>query len=111
MGRVLSPSPFFVAGIVNVTPDSFCDGGVSAEPDQAVVTAMRLLDDVSALADPALLEIISQYKPGYVFMHTQGEPRTMQVKSSHDDVVDEVRETQDALTTALTLESQRLASC
>ncbi|MES9995308.1 dihydropteroate synthase [Desulfovibrio aminophilus] len=26
-GRVLGPAPFFIAGIVNVTPDSFHDGG------------------------------------------------------------------------------------
>ena len=41
-GRTLGPAPFFVAGIVNVTPDSFYDGGVSAETGAAVDTAMRL---------------------------------------------------------------------
>lgn len=157
-GRVLGPSPFFVAGIVNVTPDSFYDGGVSAKTDQAVVTCMRLLDqgadildiggestrpfaepvpaaaetervlpviqkllqdrpdavisvdttkaavaqvaleagahiinDVLALKDPALLEVISQYQPGYVLMHSQGEPRTMQLEPRYDDVVDDIR--------------------
>ncbi|GKT28556.1 Dihydropteroate synthase like protein, partial [Aduncisulcus paluster] len=35
-GGVLGPAPFFVAGIVNVTPDSFYDGGKNYDPQQAV---------------------------------------------------------------------------
>ena len=40
-----------VMGIVNVTPDSFSDGGDNAEPDAAVATALRLLDEGAALVD------------------------------------------------------------
>lgn len=35
-GRVLDPAPFLVAGILNVTPDSFYDGGRHADPEQAL---------------------------------------------------------------------------
>ncbi|MBU1230099.1 MAG: dihydropteroate synthase [Proteobacteria bacterium] len=35
-GRVLGPAPFFLAGIVNVTPDSFFDGGRFLEPEAAL---------------------------------------------------------------------------
>ena len=35
-GRVLGPAPFFLAGIVNVTPDSFFDGGRYLDPKAAV---------------------------------------------------------------------------
>lgn len=35
-GRVFTPAPFLVAGIVNVTPDSFSDGGQYADPHAAV---------------------------------------------------------------------------
>ena len=35
-GRVLGPAPFLVAGIVNVTPDSFFDGGRFLNPDAAL---------------------------------------------------------------------------
>ena len=35
-GRVLGPAPFFLAGIVNVTPDSFFDGGRFFDPAAAV---------------------------------------------------------------------------
>ena len=34
-GRVLGPAPFLVAGIVNVTPDSFFDGGRYLDPAAA----------------------------------------------------------------------------
>ncbi|WP_320175739.1 dihydropteroate synthase [Maridesulfovibrio sp.] len=35
-GRVLGPAPFFIAGIVNVTPDSFYDGGKNYDLQQAI---------------------------------------------------------------------------
>lgn len=35
-GRVLGPAPFLLAGIINVTPDSFYDGGRYADLDAAV---------------------------------------------------------------------------
>lgn len=41
-GRVLGPAPFFVMGIVNVTPDSFSDGGLHATPEAAVAHALEL---------------------------------------------------------------------
>ena len=38
-------------GIVNVTPDSFSDGGENVDPDVAVATARRLLVEGAALVD------------------------------------------------------------
>jgi dihydropteroate synthase len=38
-------------GIVNVTPDSFSDGGVNLDPDVAVATARRLLAEGAAIVD------------------------------------------------------------
>lgn len=35
-GRRITPAPFLVAGIVNITPDSFSDGGSFARPEQAL---------------------------------------------------------------------------
>ena len=142
---MLNPAPFCLIGIVNVTPDSFSDGGKYIDPRNAVAHGLRLLDegagmldlgaestrpfaepvlegeeiarlmpvvarlreqrpdavlsvdtlkagtaraaleggadiinDVSAcVADPALLDVLAEYKPGYVLMHSQrnaGEP-------------------------------------
>ena len=38
-------------GIVNVTPDSFSDGGVNLDPDTAAATARRMIDDGAAIVD------------------------------------------------------------
>jgi dihydropteroate synthase len=38
-------------GVVNVTPDSFSDGGVNLAPAAAVATARRLLDEGAAIVD------------------------------------------------------------
>lgn len=157
-GRVLNPAPFCLIGIVNVTPDSFSDGGKYIDPCNAVAHGLRLLDegagmldlgaestrpfaepvpegeeiarlmpvvarlreqrpdavlsvdtlkagtaraaleggadiinDVSAcVADPALLDVLAEYKPGYVLMHSQGSPREMQVNPRYGNVVEEI---------------------
>jgi dihydropteroate synthase len=38
-------------GVVNVTPDSFSDGGVNLAPEQAVASARRLLAEGAAIVD------------------------------------------------------------
>ncbi|NIL84644.1 dihydropteroate synthase [Rhodococcus sp. 06-221-2] len=38
-------------GIVNVTPDSFSDGGIHADPDNAVARALRLVADGAHVVD------------------------------------------------------------
>ena len=38
-------------GIVNVTPDSFSDGGVNLRPEDAVASARRMLDEGAAIVD------------------------------------------------------------
>lgn len=40
-----------IAGIVNITEDSFSDGGRYLEPEQAIAHAMRLLRDGASLVD------------------------------------------------------------
>jgi len=159
-GKVLGPAPFLIAGIVNVTPDSFYDGGehadatagishglelarqgatildvggestrpyadpvseaqeldrvipvikglvesqqdavVSVDTYKAKVAAEALeagadiLNDVSAFAfEPELLDVISQYKPGYVLMHSLGKPEEMQDAPRYGDVVGEIKQ-------------------
>jgi dihydropteroate synthase len=145
-----------VMGIVNVTPDSFSDGGrfldpgravehglalaaagaavldvggestrpgsapvpageqrrrvvpvirrlaseagvpVSVDTSDAMVAAAALdagatvVNDVTAGRDPAMLPLVARTGAGYVFMHMQGTPATMQVDPHYDDVVAEV---------------------
>ncbi|WP_147821104.1 dihydropteroate synthase [Salidesulfovibrio onnuriiensis] len=165
-GRALGPAPFLIAGIVNVTPDSFYDGGQHDGPDAGVAHAKELvrqgahildiggestrpyadkvglaqelervipvvrdlagqklagpdessvtpaisvdtykarvaaraleagaeiINDVSAFRfEPELLDVVGQYKPGYVLMHSLGRPEDMQDAPCYDNVVDEV---------------------
>ncbi|MFZ5426902.1 MAG: dihydropteroate synthase [Thermodesulfobacteriota bacterium] len=158
-GRVLGPAPFLVMGIVNVTPDSFSDGGVNLNPSHALDSASRLIaqgaaivdvggestrpgaapvseaeelgrvipvleavgrehpgaalsvdtykarvaagaleagavivNDVSACGsfEPELLDVVAQYKPGYVLMHSQGRPGDMQSDPRYGSVLAEV---------------------
>jgi dihydropteroate synthase len=146
-----------VMGVVNVTPDSFSDGGRFVAPDAAIAHGLDLaaagaavldiggestrpgaapvdvatetarvlpvveglvaatsvpvsvdttkaavaeaalgagatiVNDVSAgRADPDLLGVVARAGAGYVAMHMQGEPRTMQRGPHYDDVVREV---------------------
>ncbi len=158
-GRTLGPAPFFVVGILNVTPDSFYDGGLATKVDAAVVKGLDLLDqgadildiggestrpfaepvpadlelervlpvvrgilrvrpqavlsvdttkasvaraclkagavivnDVSAMSvDPELSDVLREFQPGYVLMHSAGNPRTMQVEPRYEDVLNELR--------------------
>jgi dihydroneopterin aldolase len=40
-----------VMGVVNVTPDSFSDGGVHLDPDAAAAAARRMVDERAAIVD------------------------------------------------------------
>ncbi len=142
-------------GIVNVTPDSFSDGGLHATEDAAVAHGLallaegadvldvggestrpgaepvsaeeemrrvapvvrrlaeagavvsvdtmkarvaeaalaagaRIVNDVTAGRDPAMLPLVAREGAGVVLMHMQGEPRTMQQDPRYHDVVKEV---------------------
>lgn len=149
-----------VMGVVNVTPDSFSDGGLALDPDDhpgaaiavgralaaagadvvdvggestrpgaapvdvetelarvvpvvaalaaegltvsvdttkarvaraAIEAGARLVNDVSAGSfDPELLGVVADADVGYVLMHLQGTPATMQLAPTYDDVVAEV---------------------
>ncbi len=45
------PKPFLIMGVINVTPDSFSDGGNWATPDAARTAALQLLEDGADIID------------------------------------------------------------
>lgn len=145
-----------VVGILNVTPDSFSDGGLYRDPAAAVRRAQEMVregagmidvggestrpgadvvpdaeeaarvvpvirrlkdtldvpvsvdtrkaevaraalaagadvvNDVSALRDPAMAAVVASSGAGLVLMHMRGTPKTMQLDPHYDDVVREV---------------------
>ncbi|HEY4973878.1 MAG TPA: dihydropteroate synthase, partial [Steroidobacteraceae bacterium] len=50
-GRVLELDRPVVMGVINVTPDSFSDGGAFLEPDAALAQAERMLAAGAAIID------------------------------------------------------------
>jgi len=151
------PRPTLVMGIVNVTPDSFSDGGQFLEADRAVAQALELIaqgaeildiggestrpgaipvseaeelrrvlpvieqlagrvavplsidtmkpavaraalaagasivNDIAANRDDdTMWRVIAETGAGYVCMHMQGSPQTMQIRPAYTRVVDEV---------------------
>jgi dihydropteroate synthase len=151
------PRPALVMGIVNVTPDSFSDGGKYFDPARAVARALELaaqgadlldlggestrpgaepigeaeelrrvlpvieqlvpqlgiplsidtmkpavaraalsagasiVNDVAAgREDEAMWRVVAEFRAGYICMHAQGTPQTMQTDPAYADVVREV---------------------
>jgi dihydropteroate synthase len=143
---------------VNVTPDSFYDGGLYQEPEKAidhglglladgadiidiggessrpgsdpvpadeeirrvipVISGLRkttkalisvdttkfevaqaaldhgadIINDISSFSlDPRLLSLAAQYHAGFILMHMQGNPKTMQIHPFYEDVLKEIR--------------------
>src|SRR5207302_823628 len=70
-----------VMGIVNVTPDSFSDGGQFLQADAAITHALELVRQGADLLDVG---------GGVIVMHMQGTPATMQIAPQYDDVVADI---------------------
>jgi len=58
----------------------------------ALKAGASILNDITGLTDPAMLETAARYRAGVVIMHMQGQPRTMQENPQYDDVVAEVKD-------------------
>jgi dihydropteroate synthase len=151
------PRPTLVMGVVNVTPDSFSDGGGFPDPKGAIAHAVRLIEEgadivdiggestrpgakpvaekeelrrvipvIEAIAskipvsvdtmkprvaraalnagavivndvaanrtDSEMWQVVAESKAGYVLMHMQGTPETMQADPRYENVVGEVNE-------------------
>jgi len=63
------------------------DASVAAAALEAGAT---IVNDITAGRDPAMLPLVAEAGVGYVFMHMQGIPATMQIDPRYDDVVAEV---------------------
>jgi dihydropteroate synthase len=165
------PRPAIVMGVVNLTPDSFSDGGRFSDPPRAVAQALELVaqgaeiidlggestrpgaepvgeaeelrrvlpvieqlvarvkiplsidtmkpavaraalqagaslvNDVAAnREEDAMWKVVAEFRAGYICMHAQGSPQTMQANPVYADVV---REVDDFFRARL----QRLGAC
>jgi dihydropteroate synthase len=108
-------------GIVNVTPDSFSDGGLFLDPDAAVEHGLELAAEGAAILDvggastrpgaaaalaagatvvndvsafhfaPEIAGLVADAGAGCCLAHMRGDPQTMQSQAHYEDVVGEVR--------------------
>ena len=58
---------------------------------RAIEAGASIVNDVGAASeDPAMLDVVAQSGCGYICMHMQGNPRTMQTSPTYSDVVSDV---------------------
>jgi len=58
--------------------------------ERALARGARIVNDVSALADPAMAGVVAAAGAGLVLMHMRGTPESMQRDTAYGDVVTEV---------------------
>jgi dihydropteroate synthase len=66
------------------------DTGDASVAAAALEAGAAIVNDTTAGRDPAMLPLVAAGAAGYVFMHMQGTPATMQVAPRYEDVVAEV---------------------
>jgi dihydropteroate synthase len=59
---------------------------------RAIDAGATMINDITALADPASRDVLAGSDVPVVLMHMQGEPRSMQVNPVYDNVVTDVRD-------------------
>ena len=59
---------------------------------RAVAAGAVIVNDITAMGDPSMAEVVASTGAGVVLMHMAGTPRTMQVDPTYADVVAEVYE-------------------
>ena len=84
--------------IIRAVRDKFPNVGISIDTRRASVAELALdegadmINDVSALSDPRMLEVIKSRKCPICIMHMKGLPENMQNNPKYGDVVAEVKQ-------------------
>lgn len=59
--------------------------------EEALKLGTHLVNDVSGLQkEPRLADLCNQYQAGYIMMHSQGDPKTMQDDPSYSEVIQNI---------------------
>ena len=59
---------------------------------EALESGADMVNDVSSIGDPKMVEVVIEYDCPICIMHMSGKSKNMQENPSYDDVVSEVRE-------------------
>lgn len=58
----------------------------------ALMAGASIVNDVSGLRDPRMVETVAEHDAAVIIMHMKGDPKTMQVRPRYRDVVGEISE-------------------
>lgn len=59
--------------------------------EEALNLGTHIVNDISGMQkEPRLVDLCVQYQAGYIMMHSQGDPKTMQNDPSYDDAVQDI---------------------
>ncbi|MCX7661873.1 MAG: dihydropteroate synthase, partial [Candidatus Omnitrophica bacterium] len=58
--------------------------------EEALKAGACIVNDISGLRNPKMIEVVSKYKAGVIIMHMKGNPRTMQINPRYKSVLDEI---------------------
>ncbi len=59
--------------------------------EAALYAGASVVNDVSGLRNPRMIEVVAEHESSVIIMHMLGEPRTMQVRPRYKDVVEDVK--------------------
>jgi dihydropteroate synthase len=62
-----------------------------ATANRALDLGAHLINDITGLSDPAMVEAVARHRAPAVIMHMKGSPKTMQQDVRYEDVVEEVK--------------------
>lgn len=68
------------------------DTSKASVAERALAAGARLVNDVTALGDPRMAEVVAASGAALCLMHMRGEPRTMQKDPVYGDVLEEILE-------------------
>lgn len=58
--------------------------------EEAIDSGASIINDITALRDPEMVDLAARGKVGVVLMHMKGTPKTMQVSPEYDDLISEI---------------------
>ena len=93
-----------IRGLRSARPEGFIsiDTRHAVVAQAAIEAGADMVNDVSGLRDPGMMDVVVTTGCGVCVMHMQGEPGTMQENPMYEDVVEEVRSSLDGVKQTLT---------
>lgn len=79
--------------ILKLRPDAIIsvDTNKSKVAEESLKVGAKIINDISGFSfDSQILEVVKKYNASYVLMHIKGEPKSMQVNPSYNEVVSEI---------------------